>query len=117
MVEAMKPGSVIIDLAAERGGNCRLTTPDEEVIHDGVIILGPTDLPSRAAATSSQMFSNNVISLIRHLGPEGDLVLDFDDEIIAGTVVGHQRAVRHPAVRKRLGLDAEQHSTKTEDQS
>ena len=105
MVEAMRPGSVIIDLAAERGGNCRMTRPDEEVVHEGVMILGPTDLASRSAGTSSQMFSNNVISLFKHLAPEGELVLDFDDEIIAGTIVTHDGAVRHPAVRERLGLE------------
>jgi len=67
MVESMKPGSVIVDLAAERGGNCRLCKPDEEVVHSGVTIFGPTDLASRAAATSSQMFSNNLVTLVRHL--------------------------------------------------
>jgi len=106
MVEAMKPGAVIVDLAAERGGNCRLTRPDEEVIHDGVVILGPTDLTSRAATTSSQMFSNNVTALIKHLAPEGSLDLDFEDEIVTETVVGHSGAVRHPKVRARLEATA-----------
>ena len=102
MVEAMRPGSVIIDLAAERGGNCRLTTADDEVLHEGVLILGPTDLASRAAGTSSQMFSNNVISLLRHIAPDGKITLDMDDEIIAGTVVSTGGAVTHPAVLARL---------------
>ncbi len=107
MVEAMKPGSIIIDLAAERGGNCRLTVADQEIIHEGVVILGPTDLASRSAATASQMFSNNVISLLKHLGPDGEIALDFEDEITAGTVVTHDGKVRHPAVRERLGLEPE----------
>jgi NAD(P) transhydrogenase subunit alpha len=102
MVEAMQPGSVIIDLAAERGGNCRLTVADDEVLHEGVLILGPTDLASRAAATSSQMFSNNVISLLRHVAPDGKVVLDMADEIIAGTVVSTGGALTHPAVLARL---------------
>ena len=102
MVEAMQPGSVIIDLAAERGGNCRLTVADDEVLHEGVLILGPTDLASRAAATSSQMFSNNVISLLRHIAPDGKVVLDMEDEIIAGTVVSTGGALTHPAVLGRL---------------
>lgn len=104
MVEAMRPGSVVIDLAAERGGNCRLTEADDEVVHEGVVILGPTDLASRAAATSSQMFSNNVISLLKHLAPDGEPVFDITDEIIAGTVVGHGGHIIHPAVRDKLDL-------------
>ena len=98
MVSAMRPGSVIVDMAAERGGNCRLTEADEEVVHDGVVILGPTDLASRAATTASQMFSNNILALLRHLAPDGEPVLDFDDEIIAGTVLTHGGAIRHAGV-------------------
>ncbi len=105
MVEAMRPGSVIIDMAAERGGNCRLTRPDEEINHEGVVILGPTDLASRAAATSSQMFSNNIISLLKHLAPDGDLVIDLEDEITAATVVGQGGEVRHSRVRQALSLE------------
>jgi len=105
MVEAMRPGSVIVDLAAERGGNCRMTDADGEVNHNGVLILGPTDLPSRAAATSSLMFSNNVVSLLRHLADEsGKLVWDFDDEITVETVVGHDGEVTHPQIRAKLGM-------------
>lgn len=106
MVEAMRQGSVIIDLAAARGGNCRLTIADDEVIHEGVLILGPTDLESRAAATSSQMFSNNVISLLKHFAPEGDLVLNMEDEIMAGTVVSTDGAVVHPGVLTKLRPDS-----------
>ncbi len=105
MVEAMRPGSVIVDLGAERGGNCRLTRPDTDVVHNGVLLLGPTDLPSMAPATSSQMFSNNVVSLLQHLCPDGEPALDFADEIIDGTVIASNGAVRHPRVRERLGLD------------
>lgn len=112
MVEAMAPGSVIVDLAAARGGNCRLTRPDREVIHQGVIILGPTDLASRAAATSSQMFSNNLVALLHHLAPDegsdsrsaGTPALDLDDEITGATVLTFDGEVRQPAVRSRLGL-------------
>ena len=104
MIEAMRPGSVVVDLAAERGGNTRLTLPDAEVDHAGVLILGPTDLTSRAPTTASQMFSTNVVSLLRHLAPDGELALDLDDEIIAGTVLTLDGDVRHPAVRERLGL-------------
>jgi NAD(P) transhydrogenase subunit alpha len=105
MVDAMRPGSVIIDLAAERGGNCRLSEPDGEVKHNGVLILGPTDLPSRAAATASLMFSNNVVALIRHLtGEDNEVHIDLDDEITSGTVVGFNGEVVHAQVRAKLGL-------------
>jgi NAD(P) transhydrogenase subunit alpha len=104
-VESMRAGSVIVDLAAERGGNCRLTRADEKVEHGGVLILGPTDLASRAPITASQMFATNILALLRHLAPEGRIVLDFDDEITAGTVLTHGGEVRHPAVRVRLGLE------------
>lgn len=87
MVEAMAPGSVIIDLAAERGGNCAVTQADEEVVHHGVLVLGPTDLVSSTANSASRMFSNNLVALIRHLDHEGTLRLDKDDEITAAIVV------------------------------
>ncbi len=87
MVERMAPGSVIVDLAAERGGNCELTVVDEEVMHQGVLILGPTDLVSSCAQSASQMLSTNLLTLIRHLDDEGRLRLDMDDEITAAIVV------------------------------
>ncbi len=105
MVEAMAEGSVIVDLAAERGGNTGLTQADAEVVHNGVLILGPTDLASRAPSTSSQMFSTNVATLLDHLVTDGHLVLDQADEITAGTVLTEGGEVVHPAVRERLGLD------------
>lgn len=101
-VEGMAAGSVIVDLAAARGGNCRLTRPDEDIVHRGVLILGPTDLAARAPATASQMFSNNLVSLLRHLAPDGELHLDLDDEIVDATVVASDGRVRQPAVLARL---------------
>jgi len=98
MVEAMPSGSVIVDLAAERGGNCELTVADEEVVHEGVTILGPTDLPSRSARNASQMLSNNIVTLLNHLAPEGELTLDMDDEITAGMLVAAGGRVVHPGV-------------------
>ncbi len=104
MVEAMKPGSVIVDLAAERGGNCALTIADEVVHHNGIKILGPTDLESRSAATASQLFSNNVVNLLKHLtDDDGELRLDAEDEITAGTLVARNGAVVHPRVVDALG--------------
>lgn len=104
MVEAMRPGSVIVDLAAERGGNCRMTRADDEVNHGGVLILGPTDLPSRAASSASLMFSNNIVALLRHLAPDGELTWNMDDEITAGTLIGWDRQVVHARIRQLLEL-------------
>jgi NAD(P) transhydrogenase subunit alpha len=86
-VDAMRPGSVIVDLAAEAGGNCELTTPGEEVVHDGVRIVGLTNLPATMPNHASQLYARNVIALLQHLAPAGKLELDWDDEITAGTCV------------------------------
>jgi NAD(P) transhydrogenase subunit alpha len=86
-VRAMRPGSVIVDLAAETGGNCELTRPGEDVDEGGVAILGPTDLASTMAYDASRLYSRNVTALLQHLAPEGELRLDFDDEITAGACV------------------------------
>ncbi len=104
MVEAMKPGSVIVDLAAERGGNCSVTSADEVVRYHGVTVLGPTDLESRSATTASQLFSNNVVTLLKHLtDDDGALRIEPDDEITAGTLVACGGAVVHPRVLAALG--------------
>ena len=86
-VAAMRPGSVIVDLAAEAGGNCELTEPGEEVVREGVTIVGLTNLPSSMPYHASQLYARNVAALLQHLAPEGELALDFDDEITAGACV------------------------------
>jgi NAD(P) transhydrogenase subunit alpha len=86
-VRAMRPGSVIVDLAAEAGGNCELTAPGEEVVHNGVRIVGLTNLPAKMPNHASQLYARNVIALLQHLAPAGKLELDWDDEITAGTCV------------------------------
>jgi NAD(P) transhydrogenase subunit alpha len=86
-VERMRPGSVIVDLAASTGGNCELTKPGEVVERDGVTIDGTINLPSLMAFHASQLYSRNVAALLQHLAPEGDLVLDWEDEITAGACV------------------------------
>jgi NAD(P) transhydrogenase subunit alpha len=85
--EAMRPGSVIVDLAAETGGNCALTVADEIVEKNGVTIVGSTNLPSEMAFHSSQLYARNVASLLGLLVKDGELKLDFEDEIISGTCV------------------------------
>ncbi|MDC0089720.1 Re/Si-specific NAD(P)(+) transhydrogenase subunit alpha [Porticoccaceae bacterium] len=105
MVKAMKPGSVIVDLAAERGGNCDLTEQGKTVVAHGVTILGPENVPSELAYHASQMYGKNMQTLLELiLDEEGNLNLDFNDEIVAGTVVAHQGEIPHPHMRKLLGL-------------
>jgi NAD(P) transhydrogenase subunit alpha len=92
-IESMRPGSVIIDLAAEAGGNADLTRPDEEITHNGVTIIGPTNLPSSMPYHASQLYARNVTALVNHLAPEGELALDFEDEITAGACVTRKEEV------------------------
>jgi H+-translocating NAD(P) transhydrogenase subunit alpha len=106
MVERMRPGSVIVDVAAPTGGNCELTRPGETVDHGGVRILGPIDLPARVAHDASQMYARNLASLLSRLvDEEGRLSLNFDDEIVAGSCITHDGEVRHPGVREAMGLE------------
>jgi NAD(P) transhydrogenase subunit alpha len=86
-VRAMRPGSVIVDLAAATGGNCELTRPGETAVENGVTIVGLTNLPSEMASDASRLYARNVQALLIHLAPEGELVLDWDDEITAGACV------------------------------
>jgi proton-translocating NAD(P)+ transhydrogenase subunit alpha len=91
-VRAMRSGSVIVDLAAETGGNCELTKPGEEVVESGVTIVGLLNLPSTMPAHASQLYARNVMALLQHLAPEGELKLDWDDEITAGACVTRKEA-------------------------
>lgn len=86
MVEQMKPGSVIVDVAAETGGNCELTRPGETVEHRGVMVIGPLNLPSTMPMHASQMFARNVLTLLEYLRKDGKLVLDRNDEIVKAMV-------------------------------
>jgi NAD(P) transhydrogenase subunit alpha len=109
MVEGMRPGSVIVDVAAPSGGNCELTRPGETVIHQGVKIIGPNDLPGRVAHDASQMYARNVHSFLGQLsGEDGILVFDFDNQIVAEACITHEGRVTHPVVRRRMGLEAVQ---------
>lgn len=104
MVEAMKPGSVIVDLAAEQGGNCKLTRANEVIEHDGVRIVGYTDLPSRMAAQSSQLYGTNLRHLLTDLTPEKDGIVDvnMDDEVIRGATVAKDGEVTWPPPTPKL---------------
>ena len=92
-VAAMRPGSVVVDLAAEAGGNCELTEPGEEVVREGVTIVGYTNLPSTMPFHASQLYARNVSALLQHLAPEGELRLDFEDEITGGACVTRREEV------------------------
>jgi NAD(P) transhydrogenase subunit alpha len=111
MVEAMAPGSVVVDLAAERGGNCELTKPDEMVVHNEVAILGPSNPPATVPYHASQMYSKNIITFLLHLlgktGAQGtSLPLDLDDEIARDTLLTRDGDVVHARVRELLGAKA-----------
>ncbi|MFG6176719.1 Re/Si-specific NAD(P)(+) transhydrogenase subunit alpha [Halomonas sp. THAF12] len=99
MVKAMKPGSVIVDLAAEKGGNCDLTVPDQRVVTDnGVIVVGYTDFPSRMATQASLLYSTNIRHMLTDLTPEKDGVIhhNMDDDVIRGSTVAHQGDITFP---------------------
>jgi NAD(P) transhydrogenase subunit alpha len=97
MVESMKPGSVIVDLAAEQGGNCVLTEPGRVVQHKGVTIIGYTDLPSRMASMSSQLYGATVTALLEELQDDaGNLHVDLDDEVVRGAIVLHEGKMMWP---------------------
>jgi len=93
-VRGMKQGAVIVDLAAETGGNCEVTEPGNEVRHSGVLVLGPRNLPSTLPLHASQMYARNISSFLLHVVRDGKLVVDFDDEIIRDTCVTHAGEVR-----------------------
>ena len=102
-VRGMRHGSVIVDLAAPNGGNCACTVPGETVVRHGVTIVGDTNLASAIPTDASAMFSKNVVALVRHLVKDGALALDLGDEITKGTLVCHEGAVVHEAVKAKLG--------------
>ena len=107
MVGGMEPGSVIVDLAAERGGNCELTRPGETVVESGVTILGPLNIPSTIPYHASQMYSKNITTFLLHLVKDGELSLDMEDEITAGTMVTRDGRVVHPRVLEIMGETGE----------
>jgi NAD(P) transhydrogenase subunit alpha len=89
----MRPGSVIVDLAADTGGNCELTVPGEVVERDGVTLVGLTNLPSSMPYHASMLYSRNVQALLTHLAPGGEPALDWSDEITAGACVAGKKEV------------------------
>jgi H+-translocating NAD(P) transhydrogenase subunit alpha len=102
MVQGMRPGSVIVDVAAEQGGNCALTEPGREVVKHGVVIIGPANLPSTMPFHASQMYARTVTNFLGHLLKDGALHLDLEDELTRGPLVTRQGEIVHEAVRARL---------------
>ena len=105
MVQSMREGSVIVDLAAEQGGNCELTRAGETVVEHGVSIIGPENVPATVPHHASQMYGKNIENLLNHLlDDSGALKLDFDDEIIQETVLSHNGIVCQARIRELLNL-------------
>jgi H+-translocating NAD(P) transhydrogenase subunit alpha len=100
MVESMKPGSIIVDLAAERGGNCELTKPGETIVHNGVSIMGPLNLAGTVSGNASSLYARNLYAFIEPLidKASGALAINWDDEIVKGTALTRDGAVIHPSL-------------------
>lgn len=101
-VERMRPGSVIVDIAAEQGGNCELTQAGDTVVHQGVQIIGPVNLPSTLAYHASEMYSRNLLNFLRPALHQGELAIDWSDEVFAQSCLTHQGEIRHEPTRRAL---------------
>jgi H+-translocating NAD(P) transhydrogenase subunit alpha len=104
MVDGMRPGSVIVDVAAEQGGNCEATVPGQEVVRAGVTVMGPLNLAATVPYHASQLYAKNVVTLLLSLVKNGTLVLDPADEIVRETLVAREGQILHPRVREALGM-------------
>ena len=103
MVKGMKRGAVIIDLAAETGGNCELTKPGKTVSHQGVVIEGPLNLASQAPVQASEMYAKNCYNLLELMVKDGEILLDFEDEVLAGSLLTHEGELKHERVKQIMG--------------
>jgi NAD(P) transhydrogenase subunit alpha len=107
MVKGMHPGSVVVDLAAERGGNCELTESGETVVEYGVKIIGPENIPTTIPFHASQMYAKNVATFLLHLVDEGNLKIDTEDEITEGTLITQGGKVVNPRILEAMGASSE----------
>jgi len=112
MVRSMQPGSVIVDMAAEAGGNCELTEPGREVVDNDVTIIGITNLPATVPTHATQMYAKNVQTLVDHLVHDGKLTLDLEDEITRGATITHGGKIIHEATAAALAAQAAAPSAK-----
>ena len=105
MVEAMRPGSVVVDMAAEGGGNVEGTVAGKEMLVGGARVIGPANLPARMPVHTSEMFAKNLLNFTSPMITDGELAIDWTDDVIVGTALTHGGAVVHPGVAKVLGLE------------
>jgi NAD(P) transhydrogenase subunit alpha len=101
-VERMKAGSVLVDIAAEQGGNCELTQAGETIVHQGVKIVGPLNLPASLPYHASEMYARNLFNLLKPALPKGELAIDWNDEVFAGAVLTHDGQIKNEATRKAV---------------
>ncbi len=101
-VERMRPGSVVVDIAAEQGGNCELTRAGEVVEHNAIKVIGPINLPSQLAYNASEMYARNLFNFLRPALAKGELAIDWNDEVFAQSCLTHDGAIRHEPTRKAL---------------
>jgi NAD(P) transhydrogenase subunit alpha len=102
VVEQMKPGAVIIDLAAEGGGNCEVTEPGKQVIHNDVIVFGPLNVPSELPVHASEMYSKNLLNFLTPMIDNGEFKPDWDDEVIANSTLTRDGEIKHAATREQV---------------
>ncbi|MFQ5907591.1 MAG: Re/Si-specific NAD(P)(+) transhydrogenase subunit alpha [Thermoplasmata archaeon] len=107
MLASMRPGSVVVDLAADQGGNVELSRPDEQVTYNGVTILGPANLPSSLPVHASQMYAKNLMTLIDVILQDGELHLDLEDEVVDASLIVHEGEVRSARVREAIAAESD----------
>ena len=114
MVEAMKPGALLVDLAVQRGGNCALSETDVEVVHQGVTILGPSNLAVDMALSASRMFANNLLNLVQLLSEEGQIVINREDEVVDTMLVAEKGEIVNQAIVQKLNAEEPQVTERSE---
>jgi NAD(P) transhydrogenase subunit alpha len=102
MVEGMRGGSVIVDLAAEGGGNCELTKIDETVLHNGVKIYGPANVPSMLGNHASELYAKNLLNFLELLIQDGAINIDLEDEILSASLITHDGEIHHAGIKEQL---------------
>ena len=107
MVEAMKPGSLLVDLSIQRGGNCALSQMDTEVMHQRVTILAPSNLASDMALSASRMFAKNLSNLVQLISEEGDIVINREDEVVETMLVAHEGKIVNKAVLQKFDTESQ----------
>lgn len=104
MLKDMKAGSVVVDMAVESGGNCQWSQKDETVVKEGITIIGESNIPSLLPVNASELYAKNIITLLLHLAPKGELNLDFEEDVNKGSVITHNGELKHELTKKVLGL-------------